>query len=102
VEDALFRITQEALNNALKHAKPASVVVTLRVEGETPDQHVVLEVVDDGVGFEADAAGETGGIGMVSMRERIEKLGGDLVIRSTPGKGTSVKAIVELSEEKHG
>ena len=102
VEDALFRIAQEALNNALKHAKPASVVVTIRVEGETPEQHVVLEVVDDGVGFDADAVGETGGIGLESMRERTEKLGGELVVRSTPGKGTSVKAIVELSEEKHG
>ncbi len=102
VEDALFRIAQEALNNALKHAKPTSVVVTLRVEGETPEQHVMLEVADDGVGFDAYAVGETGGIGLVSMRERTEKLGGDLVVRSTPGKGTSVKAIVELSEEKHG
>ena len=102
VEDALFRIAQEALNNALKHAKPASVVVTLRVEGETPDQHVVLEVVDDGVGFDGHAVGEKGGIGLVSMRERTEKLGGDLVVRSTPGEGTSVKAVLELSEEKHG
>ncbi len=102
VEDELFRIAQEALNNALKHAKPASVVVTLRVEGETPDQHVILEVADDGVGFDAHTVGETGGIGLVSMRERTEKLGGDLVVRSTPGKGTSVKAIVELRQEKHG
>jgi signal transduction histidine kinase len=102
VEDALFRIAQEALNNALKYAKPASVVVTIRVEGETPDQQVILEVVDDGVGFDTDAVGDTGGIGLVGMRERTEKLGGNLVVYSIPGKGTSVKAIVDLREEKHG
>jgi signal transduction histidine kinase len=102
VEDALFRIAQEALNNALKYAKPTSVVVTIRVEGETPHQHVILEVVDDGIGFDTDAVGATGGIGLIGMRERIEKLGGNLVVRSIPGEGTSVKAIIDLREEKHG
>jgi signal transduction histidine kinase len=102
VEDALFRIAQEALNNALKYAKPTSVVVTIRVEGETPHHHVILEVVDDGIGFDTDAVGATGGIGLIGMRERIEKLGGNLVVRSIPGEGTSVKAIIDLREEKHG
>jgi signal transduction histidine kinase len=102
VEDALFRIAQEGLNNALKYAKPTSVVVTIRVEGETPDHHVILEVVDDGIGFDTDAVGATGGIGLVGMRERIEKLGGNLVVHSIPGEGTSVKAIIDLREEKHG
>lgn len=102
VENALFRIAQEALNNALKHAKPATVEVTIRVVGETPQQQVVLEVVDDGLGFEVDTKEKTGGIGLVSMRERVEKLGGNLVIHSTPGQGTSVKAIIKLRGEKYG
>jgi len=87
VEQALYRIAQEALNNALKHAKPSSVVVTLRMEGR-----VEIEVADDGSGF--DVVDGAGGIGLVSMRERAEKVGGTLTIRSAPGKGTRIRVIV--------
>jgi signal transduction histidine kinase len=92
-EGTLYRIAQEALNNALQHASPTSVVVSIQVTGEPPDQQVTLEVSDDGIGFDMSTTG-AGGIGLSSMKERAEKLGGDLAIHSSPGEGTSVKATI--------
>jgi signal transduction histidine kinase len=94
VEEELYRIAQEALNNALKHAQPTSVIVTVRTERESPDQRVVLEIVDDGKGFDLNAVGGKGGIGLDSMRERAEKVGGTLSIQSMPGEGVRVQVIV--------
>ena len=94
VEEELYRIAEEALNNALKHAEPASIVVTLRAEGEPSGQLVELEVLDDGRGFEPDAVGEAGGLGLVSMAQRAEKIGGRLTIHSAPGEGTRVRVSV--------
>jgi signal transduction histidine kinase len=94
IEETLYRIAQEALNNALQHASPTSVVVSIQVTGEPPEQQVVLEVSDDGAGFDKSALGDQGGIGLSSMKERAENLGGDLTIHSSPGEGTSVKATI--------
>lgn len=85
LEEGLYRIAQEALNNALKHAAATSVTVHIR----TPANHIELEVSDNGVGFETTMLRE-GGIGLASMRERAESLGGELTIVSTPGEGTRV------------
>jgi signal transduction histidine kinase len=87
IEEGLFRIAQEALNNALKHA--AASLVTVRI-GEI-DGRVELEVKDDGVGFVLDAVRDKGGLGLASMRERAEQLGGQLQVQSAPGKGTTVR-----------
>jgi len=95
-EETLYRIAQEALNNALQHASPTSVVVSIHVTGEPPKQQVVLEVSDDGVGFDMSAFGDQGGIGLASMKERAEKLGGDLIIDSSPNQGTKVKATLDV------
>ena len=84
----LFRITQEAVTNAGKHAAAAQVTLRLRIEGPT----AVLEVRDDGHGFgDVDPLGpaEAGHIGLASMRERAEMLGGELEIESGDG-GTRV------------
>jgi signal transduction histidine kinase len=89
VEEALYWIAQEALNNALKHAQPSSVTVTLRTE-----DRVVLEVADDGSGFDAGGVGVAGGIGLIGMRERADKVGGTLTIHSAPGEGTTIKAVI--------
>ena len=96
VEEALFRIAQEALNNTTKHASPSSVTVRIHVTGEPPKQQVILEVSDNGVGFDPTALGDHGGVGLDSMRERAEKLGGSLVIQSSPDEGTRLKATIEL------
>ena len=92
VEEGLYRIAQEALNNALKHAAATSVTVCIRAE----DERVELEVVDDGQGFDPDTVSDRGGMGLASMRERAEKLGGSLTVLSAPGEGTRVKVSVEV------
>lgn len=92
VEEGLYRIAQEALNNALKHAAATSVTVYIRAK----DERVELEVVDDGQGFDPDTVSDRGGMGLASMRERAEKLGGSLAVVSVPGEGTSVKVSVGM------
>ena len=91
VEDGLFRIAQEALNNALKHA--SATAITVRLEQEEP--FIELEVSDNGIGFEREAIVE--GIGIASMQERAKQLGGDLMIASTPGMGTSIRVKLNYS-----
>jgi signal transduction histidine kinase len=87
IEEGLYRIAQEALNNALKHARATSVTVRIHSEGDI----VELEVADNGVGFDPQARADEGGMGLVSMRERAERMGSSLIILSTPGEGTRVK-----------
>jgi signal transduction histidine kinase len=87
VEEALYRIALEALGNAARHADASQV--TLRLAGG--DSQVVLEVVDDGVGFSPEQP-MPGRFGVRSMRERAALLGGTLDIRSAPGAGTAVRA----------
>jgi protein-histidine pros-kinase len=88
---ALFRIAQEALNNAAKHASAARISVGLvERSGE-----LVLSITDDGKGFDA-AAAPRGRWGMTTMRERAEAAGGRLSVDSSPGSGTTVRAAVPL------
>jgi signal transduction histidine kinase len=101
VEDSFFRIAQEALNNALKHATPTSVAVTLQTRGNVPDQHVVLEVVDDGTGFDTTSVTDEEGMGLASMRERAEQIGGRLTIHSASEEGTRVRIEVNTSQWRH-
>jgi signal transduction histidine kinase/serine/threonine protein kinase len=86
VEEGLYRIAQEALNNALKHAAATTVSVRLSANAE----HIELIVTDDGQGFEPHNLTDQGGIGLSSMRERTERLGGTLELASAPGAGTRV------------
>lgn len=95
MEEELYRIAQEALNNALKHTGATAVNVYLRMlEG-----HVEMEVVDNGDGFQFEKIQSRGGLGLTSMRERAEKLGGALLINSAPGMGTRVKVRVKTQEK---
>lgn len=94
VEDGLFRIAQEALNNALKHASASSISVRL----EQIDQTVEMEVVDNGTGFDRKDLIE--GIGFSSMQERAKQIGGKLIIQSMPGKGATVKVSIDLAAIK--
>jgi signal transduction histidine kinase len=92
VEQALFRIAQEALGNAVKHSGAAAVHVRARLE----DGSVVLSVADDGCGFEPAAArARSGRLGLTSMHERAEALGAMLGIESGASAGTTVS--LELS-----
>jgi signal transduction histidine kinase/ActR/RegA family two-component response regulator len=87
----LFRVVQEALQNALKHSRAHEVSV--RLSGDPGV--LTLTVSDDGVGFDVDdRLGK--GLGLVSMNERLEAVGGSLEIRSKPGKGTELKIKVPV------
>ena len=87
VQDGLYRIAQEALNNALKHAKATRIILNL---GGTLSW-VTLEIIDDGVGCSPDEAVQGGGLGLDGMIERAELLGGKFMMDSSPGKGTTVR-----------
>lgn len=99
---ALLRIGQEALHNVVKHAGAQSVAVTLAFH---PDE-TVLEVADDGIGFSLsavdEAAVDTGGMGLISMRERARHVGGSLSVETAPGRGTRVRVTVPLRTELRG
>jgi signal transduction histidine kinase len=87
----LFRVVQEALQNAIKYSKANEVTVSL---AGTPGG-LVLSIVDDGMGFDVDGVWGKG-LGLVSMKERLEAIGGSLEIHSRPGAGTRVEATVPL------
>jgi signal transduction histidine kinase len=91
-EPALLRVAQEAMANAVKHARPSTVVVRL-ARGE--DGRVELSVSDDGAGFDPERAAERHGMGLDLMRERVAELGGELRVESAPGRGTTVRARLE-------
>jgi PAS domain S-box-containing protein len=93
-ETALFRVAQQALANVADHAGATSAEVLL--EGSAAGG-VTLWVVDDGCGFDpahVQLAGARLGLGLTAMRERVEAIGGRLTIRTAPGKGTTVEALV--------
>ena len=87
LKEALYRIAQEALHNAVKHARAARVELRLACDAGG----IGLEVADDGVGFDPSGA-FPGHLGLRSMRERVAALGGTLEIDSAPGRGTRVRA----------
>ena len=88
LETALYRVVQEGLTNIAKHAGATQVTVSVRGH----DHVVSLNVEDDGRGFEV--SGPALGLGLVSMRERAELVGGSLRVESTPGQGTTL--VVEV------
>jgi signal transduction histidine kinase len=90
-EEELFAIGREALSNVAKHARARSVTVSV----ETHSGRVLLEVADDGRGFDSTAA-RPGHYGLESMRSRAAELGGDLTVASTLGTGTVVRVEVPL------
>jgi len=94
IETMLFRIAQEALTNCDKHAQASNVNITFARSG----QAVVLTISDDGIGFDPAALGtdrRDTGIGLLTMRDRAEFVGGRFSLDTAPGRGTSIK--VEIS-----
>jgi signal transduction histidine kinase len=93
VQDGLYRIAQEALNNSLKHAKANQVILNL-IDAESK---VTMEITDDGVGFNPEEEIEGGGLGLDGIIERAELIKGELTIDSRPGKGTTIR--IEVPNE---
>jgi PAS domain S-box-containing protein len=87
----LFRVTQEALNNVIRHSRAERVHIDLNVGNAV----VRLSVQDSGVGF--DVANNASGLGLVSMRERLRMIGGDFIVESQLGQGTEISATVPLT-----
>jgi len=86
----LFRVTQEALQNVVKHSGARAAMVHLT----QARQNIRLHVADDGKGF-AGRSNDGAGLGLLSMRERVHMAGGRLVIRSVPGRGTRVAVTLD-------
>ncbi|TQM96744.1 signal transduction histidine kinase [Ornithinimicrobium humiphilum] len=86
VEATVLRVTQEALSNVAKHASATRVGVTLALD----DEEVLLDVRDDGVGFDLDAERAPTSFGLRGMRQRAERLAGALEVETQPGQGTAV------------
>jgi signal transduction histidine kinase len=89
---SLFRVLQEALQNAIKHSGSQQFEVSLTVRSD----RIELTVRDWGIGFDPAAAAKGPGLGLVSMRERLKLVDGDLLIESQPQRGTTVHAGVPL------
>jgi signal transduction histidine kinase len=93
----LFRVLQEALQNAVKHSGARQFRVELHGTSGTID----LTVNDLGVGFDQEQVLERRGLGLISMRERMQLVGGQFSIESKPGSGTTIHARTPLKAEEH-
>jgi signal transduction histidine kinase len=85
----LFRVAQEALNNAVRHGKATHISVSLSQATDV----IRLEIRDDGIGF--DPAMSSNGLGLTSMRARLRTVGGTLNLTSASGQGTLIEALVQ-------
>jgi len=101
-ELALYRVVQEALNNVIKHAHASTAEIALLVQ----DRSVLLEIADRGIGFNSTQLQQNlleqrpATLGLTTMRERIELLGGTFVVESTPGRGTRIRVHVPIEDER--
>ena len=96
LENAIYRIAQEALTNACKHSQSKKVTVTMTQEG----QDVRLEIRDWGIGFDPESV-EKGHFGLEGIRQRVRLVGGRLTIESTPESGTLVQVVVPILERQN-
>jgi signal transduction histidine kinase len=96
VSIGLYRVLQEALHNAIKHSRARHFSARLRGENGS----VELMVRDFGIGFDPGAVARGRGLGLISMRERINLLNGSLSIESQPMQGTVIRAIVPAADER--
>jgi signal transduction histidine kinase len=96
IKIGLFRVMQEALMNAAKYSGVRQFDVALSAKGDS----LQLDVVDHGVGFEPDSSLERPGLGLVSMQERLSLIGGQLLVLSKPGEGTTIRACVRNVQPK--
>lgn len=86
LEEHLYRLAQEALHNVVKHARGRAAIIRHEIEGS----RLLLEVIDDGVGFDPEAV-SLGHMGLRNMAERAAQAGGSLTVESRPGHGTAIR-----------
>ena len=87
VEQSIYRIAQEAMENVIHHANARQLIVKL----EVIDKDIMLLVQDDGIGFNSEANISAGHFGLAGMRERVQLAGGELLVTSQPNHGTSIR-----------
>ena len=87
-----YRVVTEALTNVVKHARAAAV----QVEVHRDERHLDLRIVDDGVGLTADSSAAGTGVGLSSMRDRVEELGGRCTIGPAVPRGTRVELLLPV------
>ncbi|HSO11713.1 MAG TPA: GAF domain-containing sensor histidine kinase [Anaerolineales bacterium] len=87
VEEGLYQITREALNNIIKHARAKNILIRIQKEAES----VSMEISDDGIGFFPESARRKGCLGLINMQERAQSQGWQIEIESSPGNGTRIK-----------
>jgi signal transduction histidine kinase len=92
VQHELLRICQEAISNAVRHARPTVITTTLRWNAP----NLALQVTDNGSGISGFCLEQTAGFGMANMRARVEKLGGKLQIETGAGRGTSIIVSLQI------
>jgi len=97
IEVAAYRIATEALTNVARHARARRAEVSFSLVSANQAQKLHLEITDNGIGLTGD---HRSGIGLISIRERAEELGGNLLIESSPEQGTRVIADLPLTEEE--
>lgn len=93
LEDGLYRVSHEALNNTLKHSLATEVIVKLSVDEESAQ----LRICDNGIGFDPDDPHVLNGEGIATMRERVRRMNGKLIIESATQQGTCVNVLLTLS-----
>ena len=89
----VFRIVQEALINARKHAMAKNIKITLAAA----DDHLWMEIHDDGCGFDTHRPSKDNSFGLAIMHERAEQMGGRLAVQSSPGAGTNITLEIPCS-----
>lgn len=97
----VFRIVQESMNNVVKHAKASNISIHIEFNAD----ELKLYIIDDGQGFDTNKLKEhnediSSGFGLVSMRERVELLGGDMMISSEPGRGTRLNISIPFTQDE--
>jgi signal transduction histidine kinase len=90
----LYRIVTEALNNSLKHANATTISIVIRAS----EDDIRIQITDNGKGFNTQAVG-SGGIGLSSMKERAQRLGGSMNIQSSPNRGTEIAVDILFAGE---
>lgn len=102
-QTVIFYIVEEAVNNARKHAEAALIQVRLRFLPEEGKSVAILEIIDNGIGFDVQAVtssyDQRGSLGMINLQERSELISGLLSVDSLPSKGTRVRVLIPLTEE---
>ena len=93
VKIGIYRLVQEALQNAATHAHAKTAKVTVKSD----PQQVEVEISDDGIGFQPE---RTRGMGILGMEERVRQFGGSFDLTSSPGKGATVHAVLPLNTTK--